>query len=53
MDLGRAISIHPSNAGNYFLRGDCHCKLGNYEQVIQFAVLNNELVYLIITDVDL
>lgn len=34
MDLGRAIAINPSNAGNYFLRGDCHCKLGNYEQAL-------------------
>lgn len=33
MDLGKAIAINPSNAGNYFLRGDCHCKLGSYEQV--------------------
>lgn len=35
MDLGKAIAINPSNPGNYFLRGDCHSKLGNYEQVQQ------------------
>lgn len=34
MDLGKAIAINPSNAGNYFLRGDCHCKLGDYEQAL-------------------
>ncbi len=33
-DLGKAIAINPSHAGNYFLRGDCHYKLGNYEQVV-------------------
>ncbi len=32
-DLGKAIAINPSHAGNYFLRGDCQYKLGNYEQV--------------------
>eukprot|EP00981_Chlorochromonas_danica_P004577 scaffold912_cov187-Ochromonas_danica.AAC.55 len=34
MDLGKAIAINPSNPGNYFLRGDCHSKLGNYEQAL-------------------
>ena len=32
-DLGKAIAIHPVGADNYYLRGDCHSKLGNYEQV--------------------
>jgi hypothetical protein len=35
MDLGKAIAINPSHAGNYFLRADCNYKLGNYEQVCQ------------------
>lgn len=33
-DLGRAIAINPSHADNYYLRGDCQCKLGNYEQAL-------------------
>lgn len=32
-DLGKAIAINPVGADNYYLRGDCHSKLGNYEQV--------------------
>jgi hypothetical protein len=32
-DLGKAIAINPSHADNYYLRGDCQCKLGHYEQV--------------------
>jgi hypothetical protein len=32
-DLGKAIAINPVGAENYYLRGDCHSKLGNYEQV--------------------
>lgn len=32
-DLGKAIAINPIGADNYYLRGDCHSKLGNYEQV--------------------
>jgi tetratricopeptide (TPR) repeat protein len=35
IDLGKAIAIHPINAENYYLRGDCHMKLGNYEQALQ------------------
>lgn len=34
MDLGKAIAINPSQPANYFLRGDCHLKLGNYEQAL-------------------
>eukprot|EP01038_Epipyxis_sp_PR26KG_P007639 gene7639-10398_t len=34
VDLGRAIAINPARAENYVLRGDCQCKLGNYEQAI-------------------
>lgn len=34
-DFGKAIAINPSNAENYFLRGDCHMKLGDYEQALQ------------------
>eukprot|EP01034_Spumella_vulgaris_P021885 gene21885-27961_t len=33
-DLGKAIAINPSHADNYYLRGDCQCKLGNYEQAL-------------------
>jgi hypothetical protein len=32
-DLGKAIAINATSPDNYFLRGDCHSKLGNYEQV--------------------
>lgn len=32
MDLGKAIAINPSQAMNFYLRGDCHFRLGNYEQ---------------------
>jgi len=32
-DLGKAIAINPIGGDNYYLRGDCHSKLGNYEQV--------------------
>lgn len=35
LDLGKAIAINPSHAENYFLRADCHVKLGNYEQALQ------------------
>jgi tetratricopeptide (TPR) repeat protein len=34
IDLGRAIALDPSKAENYFLRGDCHSKLGSYEQAL-------------------
>jgi tetratricopeptide (TPR) repeat protein len=30
-DLGRAVALNEDRAENYFLRGDCHAKLGNYE----------------------
>lgn len=33
-DLGRAIAINPLLADTYFVRGDCHSKLGNYEQAL-------------------
>jgi hypothetical protein len=33
MDLGKAVAINPSQPANFYLRGDCHLKLGNYEQV--------------------
>ncbi len=39
-DLGKAIAINPSHAGNFFLRGDCHYKLGNYEQVKPLPIGN-------------
>jgi tetratricopeptide (TPR) repeat protein len=35
MDLGKAIAINPSQPANFYLRGDCHLKLGNYEQALQ------------------
>lgn len=34
MDLGKAIAINPSKADNYFIRGDCQSKMGNYEQAL-------------------
>lgn len=49
-DLGKAIAINPSHAGNYFLRGDCNYKLGNYEQVsirqksLYCCIVNNYMV---------
>ncbi len=30
-DLGRAVALNDGRAENFFLRGDCHAKLGNYE----------------------
>ena len=36
-DLGKAIAINPIGADNYYLRGDCHSKLGNYEQVGRYS----------------
>jgi len=35
LDLGKAIAINPTSADNYYLRGDCHCKLGNYELALK------------------
>ena len=32
-DLGKAIAINPARADNFVLRGDCHSRMGNYEQV--------------------
>ena len=34
-DFGKAIAINPANAENYYLRGDCHMKLGDYELALQ------------------
>lgn len=34
-DFGRAVGLDPEKATNYYLRGDCHGKLGNYELAIQ------------------
>lgn len=34
-DLGKAIAINPAHAENYFLRADCHYKLGEYELAVQ------------------
>ena len=33
-DLGRAIALNESRAQNYYLRGDCLSKLGNYEMAL-------------------
>ena len=44
-DFGKAIAINPSQANNYFLRGDCHSKMGNYEQVNNLSLAIN-CVYL-------
>lgn len=43
MDLGKAIAINPSQAINFYLRGDSHFKLGNYEQaLIDFNVAESK-----------
>ena len=34
-DFGRAVGLNPEKARNYYLRADCHGKLGNYELAIQ------------------
>ena len=60
-DLGKAIAIHPVGADNYYLRGDCHSKLGNYEQVrirlercrssivsSTFCLISNRLFHLLV-----
>lgn len=45
-DLGKAIAIHPVGADNYYLRGDCHSKLGNYEQVcMRLESYQSSIVY--------
>jgi tetratricopeptide (TPR) repeat protein len=41
-DLGRAVALDPERASNYFLRGDCHSKLGNYELALQDYLLAEE-----------
>ena len=33
-DIGRAISLNPDRPENYYIRGDCHSKLGNYEMAL-------------------
>lgn len=33
-DLGNAISMNPDRAELYFMRADCNCKLGNYENAL-------------------
>eukprot|EP01041_Mallomonas_annulata_P002524 gene2524-4908_t len=34
-DLGLAIGIDESRPEPYFLRGDCHCRLGSHEQALE------------------
>ena len=34
-DFGRSVAMNPDRAQNYYLRADCHSKLGNYELAIQ------------------
>lgn len=34
-DLGIAVSLHPERPENFYLRADCHSKLGNYELAIK------------------
>lgn len=41
-DLGRAVAMDPHRASNYYLRGDCHSKLGNYEMAIADFILAEE-----------
>jgi len=41
-DLGRAIALNPDRPENYYLRGDCHAKLGNYELALSDYNLADE-----------
>lgn len=41
-DLARAINLMPEKSENYFLRGDCHCRMGNYELALQDFNLGEE-----------
>ena len=34
-DLGNAIAMNPDRAELYFMRADCNCKLGNYENALE------------------
>lgn len=34
VDFGKAIALRPNRAENYFFRGSCQCKLGNFERVV-------------------
>ena len=44
-DFGRSILLSPSKPENYFLRADCHTKLGNYTQALQDLTLAEEIGY--------
>jgi hypothetical protein len=33
VDFGKAIALRPNRAENYYFRGSCQCKLGNFERV--------------------
>jgi len=33
-DLGRSLALNHDSSENYYLRADCHSKLGNYEQAL-------------------
>jgi len=39
VDLGRALALNPVNPMNYFLRADCHSKLGNYELALSDFIM--------------
>ena len=39
IDLGRALALNPANPMNYFLRADCHSKLGNYELALSDFIM--------------
>jgi len=41
-DLGRAVAMNPERPENYYLRGDCNSKLGNYEQALADFILAEE-----------
>lgn len=33
VDFGKAIALRPNRPENYYFRGSCHSKLGNFERV--------------------
>jgi tetratricopeptide (TPR) repeat protein len=41
-DLANAINLMPEKSENYFLRGDCHCRMGNYELALEDFNLGEE-----------
>lgn len=39
VDFGKAIALRPNRPENYYFRGSCQCKLGNFERVMS-SMLN-------------